>query len=346
MHYKIIPIFVTYKGCSHRCVYCNVRITAGDCPESITGERIDHTVAQYLRTVKRHDDHIQIAFYGGSFTGMSTAYQEELLNRAEYHVHKGHAESIRISTRPDYIDDRSVALLQRYSVRTVEIGAQSMVDDVLERSRRGHDSRHVRRAVGLLKRSGFETGLHLMAGLPGDTPEGFRYTVDQVIALGPHMIRIHPTVVLAGTELADMYRHGDYTPLTLSEAVSLCGDALGKFEGAGIPVIRMGLQMTDKMERKGAIVAGPHHPSFRSLVQSSLLYERTGTLLKGTGIQGRGCTFRINPQDASDFRGKGNVNIELLKQRFHLPDIRIMTDRGQTRGTVALVREETTRGGG
>ncbi|MBN2686633.1 MAG: radical SAM protein, partial [Deltaproteobacteria bacterium] len=250
------------------------------------------------------------------------------------------------STRPDYIDEERIAVLKRYSVQTVEIGAQSMIDGVLERSKRGHTSHHVRRAVDLLKNSGFETGIHLMAGLPGDTHEGFRYTVDEVIALRPHMIRIHPTVVLAETELADMYRRGDYTPLTLSEAVSLCGDALGKFEVAGIPVIRMGLQMTEEMERKGAIVAGPHHPAFRSLVQSSLLYARASELLAGAGSRGKVCTFRLNPKDVSDFRGKGNGNIELLKDRFHLPDIRIITEPEQPRGTVVMVTEETTCGTG
>ncbi len=328
---------MVYQGCPNRCVYCNERITAGTHPDRITADLIDRTVVQCLSTVKKPADHLQIAFYGGNFTGMDRKYQEELLDNAESYVRKGLVQSIRISTRPDYIDSERIALLKQYSVQTVEIGAQSMVDEVLERSKRGHTSGDVRQAVRLLKESGIETGVHLMVGLPGDTAAGFAYTVDEIITLHPHMVRIHPTVVFEKTELANLYRHGDYTPLALSEAVRLCKDALVKFRRAEIAVIRLGLQMTAEMERDGAIVAGPYHPAFRSLVESSLLYDMTIRLLTGFEMKEHACTFRLNPKDISDFRGNRNANIDLLRERFRLSEITIETQPEQPRGTIVMI---------
>lgn len=339
MNYKIIPIFVIYQGCPNRCVYCNERITAGTHPDRITADSIDRTVMQYLSTVKKPDDHVQIAFYGGNFTGIDRDYQEQLLDSADSYVRKGFAQSIRISTRPDYIDETRIALLTRHAVQTVELGAQSMVDKVLERSKRGHSSDDVRRAVRLLKESGIETGVHLMVGLPGDTETCFEYTVDEIITLKPHMVRIHPTVVFEKTELADVYRHGNYTPLALSEAVRLCKNALVKFRRAGIPVIRLGLQMTGEMEREGAIVAGPHHPAFRSLVESSLLYDMAACLLTGIEVKEHACTFCLNPKDVSDFRGNRNGNIDLLRKSFNLSEITIETRSEQPRGKIVMIME-------
>ena len=344
MNYKIIPLFVVYQGCPNRCVYCNERITAGSHPDRITADLIDRTVAQYLSTVKRLDDHIQIAFYGGNFTGMDRDYQKELLDNAESYVRKGLVQSIRISTRPDYIDEERIALLKQYSVQTVEIGTQSMVDEVLQRSKRGHTSGDVRRAVRLLKDSGIETGVHLMVGLPGDTEEGFKYTVEEIITLHPHMIRVHPTIVFEQTELAVLYRNGDYTPITLSEAVRFCKDALVKFERAGIPLIRLGLQMTVEMERDGAIVAGPHHPAFRSLVKSSVFYDMASRLLTGVEPRGHACTFRLNPKEVSDFRGNRNSNIERLRKHFHLSELAIETRPEQPRGALVMLMGGKTYG--
>ena len=345
MNYKIIPLFVVYQGCPNRCVYCNERITAGTHPVRITADLIDRTVARYLSTVKRSNDHIQIAFYGGNFTGMNRQYQKELLHKAESHVREGLVQSIRISTRPDYIDRDCIAFLKRYSVQTVEIGAQSMVDEVLQWSKRGHTSGDVRRAVRLLKDAGIETGVHIMAGLPGDGEAGFEHTVNETIDLRPHMVRIHPTIVFDETELADLYRNGDYVPLSMSEAVGLCKHALGKFKRAGIPVIRLGLQMTGEMERDGAIVAGPHHPAFRSLVESSLLYDEASRLLSGIETKRHACcTFHLNPKDVSDFRGNRNGNITLLRERFRLSEISIETHVQQPRGTVIVIMEEKTYG--
>ncbi len=336
MAQKIIPIFVIYKGCPNRCVYCNERITAGDYPDRITEDLFRRIVDKHLKSLDEYV-YIQIAFYGGNFTGIDRNYQTELLEYAESYIRKGLVNSVRISTRPDYIDEDRAELLKNYHVKTVEIGAQSMVDEVLNLSNRGHSSDDVRRAMEILKAKGFETGIHLMAGLPGDTEERFRYTVEETIKLHPHMVRIHPTIVFQDTALAKSYQKGEYKPISMADAIKLCKYALGKFETANIPVIRLGLQMTREMEREGSIIAGPHHPAFRSLVEGSIFLDMASKLLKSTGPGKEIATFLLNPKDASDFRGMRNQNIKSIKERFDVTEISIREDSKQERGTLALV---------
>ena len=333
---KIIPIFVIYKGCPNRCVYCNERITAGDHPDRITEDLFRKIVDKHLKSFNK-PEYIQIAFYGGNFTGMDRNYQTELLEFAESYIQKGLVNSVRISTRPDYVDEDRAELLKKYHVKTVEIGAQSMVDEVLNLSNRGHSSNDVRNAVDLLKKEGFETGIHLMVGLPGDTEEGFRYTVEETIKLHPHMVRIHPTIVFRGTVLAKSYQKGEYEPTSMADAIRLCKYALGKFEMANIPVIRIGLQMTREMETEGSIIAGPHHPAFRSLVEGSIFLDMASELLKSANPHREDATFSLNPKDVSDFRGMKNQNMAALKERFDVTGISIREDSKQERGTLALV---------
>jgi len=339
MAHMIIPIFIMYKGCPNRCSYCNERITAGDYTDRISPAQFRTVIDRYLAHAKNTET-IQIAFYGGNFTGIDEDYQRELLENAESYIRDNRVDSIRLSTRPDYIDTRKVKILEEYSVRTVEIGAQSMVDDVLAQSRRGHSSDDVRNAVMLLKDRGFETGVHLMVGLPSDSDERFRYTVEEIITLRPDMVRIHPTIVFRGTELATRYEEGKYHPLATDDAITLCKDAVRKFETAGIPVIRLGLQMTHEMEAEGAIIAGPHHPAFRSLVESSLFFDMAVHLLRTAGPDDEKITFRVNPKDVSDFRGNRNVNVRALEKCILGDGFTIETNPLQERGLLVMSRGE------
>jgi histone acetyltransferase (RNA polymerase elongator complex component) len=251
-------------------------------------------------------------------------------------VNRGLVDGIRVSTRPDYIDDARVALLKEFGVNTVEIGAQSLVDDVLERSGRGHTASDVIRAVTLLNEQGFETGVHLMAGLPGDTMERFNFTVGETIALGPHAVRIHPTLVLPDTPLAEAYAQGEYEPMTMTEAIETCKEALRRFAAAGIPVIRVGLQTTAEMEAAGGIIAGPFHPAFRSLVEESLFLDMAAALLSSLNVQGGDASFTLSSKDTANLRGRENKNIELLKTRFGLRQITVLADAGKTKGSLSL----------
>ncbi len=332
----IIPIFVVYRGCPNRCVFCNEKITAGDFPDRITEDVFRETVYGYLNNKRRKADNIQIAFYGGNFTGIDRNYQTRLLGFAQHFIEKGLVNSIRISTRPDYIDNESLRLLEKYHVRTVEIGAQSMVDEVLNLSNRGHSAADVKNGIRILKERGFETGMHLMVGLPGDTESRFKYTVDETIALHPDTVRIHPTIVFSDTALAESYRNGDYRPMTIGDAIEYCKYALIKFEEADIPVIRLGLQTTREMEEDGSIAAGPFHPAFRSLVEGSIFLDMASSLLERTQIRDKEITFILSPGDVSNFRGLRNQNISALKGRFKLMEITVKTDPVQERGMLVL----------
>ncbi|MDQ5987470.1 MAG: hypothetical protein CSYNP_03213 [Syntrophus sp. SKADARSKE-3] len=266
---------------------------------------------------------VQIAFYGGNFTGLPEGDQEALLRLAAPYIAKGVVDGIRISTRPDYIRREQMAFLRRYNVRTVEIGAQSLVEDVLSASRRGHTAADVSRAVALLKAEGIEVGLHLMAGLPGDSPERFAASVEAAVALAPDMIRIHPTLVLRDTALVVAYGRGEYVPLSLEEAVCACKYAVNRFAGAGIPVIRVGLQTTAEMEQPGAVVAGPFHPAFGALVESSALLDQASAMLGEMDVKGRRVVFHVPPRKESSFRGQRNENLKILAERFGLAGIEL-----------------------
>ena len=223
---------------------------------------------------------------------------------------------------------------------TVEVGVQSLDDDVLLRSRRGHTAADTFRAISLLKERGFTTGIHLMAGLPGDTEGRFAETIDKAIALHPDTVRIHPTIVLRDTPLADAFREGRYKPLTLAEAVVQCKDALKKLTAAGIAVIRLGLQTTRELEEPGAVVAGPFHPAFRSLVESSIFLEMASDLLTAAKI-GRGpATFAVAPADVSNFYGHRRTNIASLKEHFDLNEIRIVVNPALARRELVLTTGE------
>ncbi len=330
----IIPIFVIYRGCPNRCVFCNERITAGDYPDRLTEDTIRNICDRHLKNTGRKFD--QIAFYGGNFTGIDRDYQIELLDIAQSYINAGMVKSIRISTRPDYIDDDRLELLMRYGVSTVEIGAQSMVDEVLSLSGRGHSSEDVRNAVRLLKGKGIETGVHLMVGLPGDTRERFEYTVEEIIRIRPDTVRIHPTIVFKDTLLAKSYLEGEYRPPTLDDAVELCKPALLRFQEAGIPVIRLGLHTTKEMEADNNIIAGPFHPAFRSLVEGAIFLDMASDLLKSTDLTDRDIVFSVAPKDVSNLRGMKNRNIKILKESFNLTEIHVRENEKQERWSLKI----------
>ncbi len=354
----IMPIFVPHMGCPHHCVFCNQASITGSnphmSPDSITeiineiseevalrcsdllspvfqGPLNDQLRAQRGRLFRR-----EIAFYGGSFTGMEKKVQMQLLSAVQPLIRKGLIDSVRVSTRPDCIDPQGLDLLKEYGVMTVELGVQSMVEEVLQCSRRGHTADDVLKAVGLLHGRGFEVGIQIMVGLPGDDAQGNAFTVDRVIGLSPHFVRIYPTVVLKGTLLLKWYRSGRYTPLSLEEAVDLCKRAYLKFHRAGIPVIRLGLQSSPELEAEDCIVAGPYHPAFRHLVESSLFYDMASCLM-GKSREARILRARVSPSDVSNIRGQKNRNLYQLRERFGLSDIQIEVDMKQPRGSLILM---------
>jgi len=334
---RIIPIFLPYRGCRQRCIFCNERIATGQSPSAaVNEETVQKAVALYSAPQKPQSRPVQIAFYGGTFTGMTEEEQIRLLGMVQPFLQAGQVDSLRISTRPDEIDEDRLALLRRHGVKTVEIGAQSLVEEVLHRSRRGHTVADVFSAAHGLRQKGFEVGIHLMAGLPGDTPQSFATTIERTILLRPDTVRLHPTLVFRDTALAALYANGEYLPLSLDEALRQCLYALLRLEKAGIPVIRMGLQTTTEMDSPGNIVAGPYHPAFRSLVDAAIYRAMASALLFKTGADDGRATFILSPRDLSDFRGQKNENIAFLTEGFPAKEIGISGDPDYPRGWLTL----------
>lgn len=262
----IIPVFIPFGGCPHQCVFCDQKGITGEEKMPALKEVAD-TVEAYLSTWKGTGEK-EIAFYGGSFTALPEKTLTDYLETAFGYVRDGRIDSVRVSTRPDRVDAAIVERLKSYGVGTVELGAQSMSDEVLKASGRGHTAVDTANAVRLIKAGGLRVGLQFMPGLPGDDRSTILGTTGEIIALKPDFVRVYPTLVLKNTPLAGMYLSGSYAPWALEEMVEVCAVVYNLLMDAGVPVIRMGLQPTADLER--SLVAGPYHPSFRQLVEGRL----------------------------------------------------------------------------
>lgn len=255
-------------GCPNDCVFCNQRnITGAD--GCMTEEKCEGIIKQWLEFI---GGEAEIAFFGGSFTGIDFDEQVRLLKVASSYVDGKKITGIRLSTRPDYINEAIIENLLRYGVTTVELGAQSTDDGVLSLSRRGHSAKDIFKASEMIKAAGIDLGLQMMTHLPGADDEKDLKTCRDFIKMKPSQVRIYPTLVLKDTCLCDMYESGRYTPQTLSEAVNLTAILTEMFENAGINVIRTGLQPSESLEK--SFVAGPYHPSFGEMAQGRKIFNR------------------------------------------------------------------------
>ena len=257
-----IPVFVPHMGCPNKCVFCDQRAISG--VRVFKREEAVRTVEGHLATAPA-DAEIEIAFFGGSFTGIDRDLMISLLDTAEGYVRGGRVSGIRMSTRPDYIDGQIVKILERYTVSAVELGVQSMRDEVLSASKRGHTADDSRRAFFLLGEAGIAAVGQMMIGLPRSTCEDEIFTAREICAAGAVGSRIYPTVVFENTELAAMMRSGGYFPLTVEEAVRRSADALSVFASHGVPCLRVSLYGGDE-PGGGEAVAGPLHPALGELV--------------------------------------------------------------------------------
>jgi histone acetyltransferase (RNA polymerase elongator complex component) len=335
----IIPLFISHLGCPHHCVYCDQgQIARPVVAGPPTAPEIASEIERYLlqgRLKNRTGRQVQVAFYGGTFTALPVEMQEGLLRAVLPFLEQGVIHSLRISTRPDAISAACFDLLVAYRVATIELGVQSLTDEALRRSHRGYDSEHARKAVREVLRHGLEAGVQLMVGLPGDTAETFAETVEEVISLRPHFVRIYPTIVIKGTVLEQWFHTGEYQPLALEEAVTISKEALKRFRAAQIPVIRIGLQPTPTLP--ASIAAGPYHPAFRQVVEGALLYEQAVALLSAhKEPQRTPMAVVVAPQDLSAFYGAGRGNVARLCEALDVQEIRVLSDPQQPRGTLAL----------
>ena len=302
-----VALFVPDEGCPHRCSFCNQKIISGSV-HRLNPDEIDTAVDIALKSADCNEG--EIAFFGGSFTAIDREYMISLLERAYGYVSKKYFKGIRISTRPDCISEEILDILKRYGVTAIELGCQSMDDDVLAANTRGHTSADVYKAVELIKRYGFELGLQMMTGLYGDTAEKSIATARKIIGLKPDTVRIYPTVILEGTELCRLYRKGEYKPQTVDEASDLCKVLLKMFNGADISVIRLGLHSGGNVAE--GFVAGAYHPAFREICESKLYLDEVISQLSEKSIDKGKIEITVGSKFVSMLTGQKKINIHKL----------------------------------
>ncbi|MGN0710815.1 MAG: elongator complex protein 3 [Anaerovoracaceae bacterium] len=271
--HAIIPVFIPHEGCPNDCVFCNQKkITARQ--EPVHAEDVRNIIENYLPTLSgRGLEMIEVAFFGGSFTGIPVEKQSEYLSVAKEYKDKGLIRKIHLSTRPDYINTEILDNLKFYGVDTIELGVQSFDDDVLKAANRGHSSSVVYESCELIKAYGFELGIQLMIGLPGDTMEKSLYSARETVKIKPSIARLYPTVIIDDTELLNMYLRGEYKALSQEEALETTKEMYKILTAAGINIIRVGLKSTDIINENGAVTGGTYHPAFRQLVEGRIARE-------------------------------------------------------------------------
>lgn len=333
---KIIPVFVPHLGCPNDCVFCNQRRISGK-QEPASAEDVRRAIEEGIAGIG-NSEKVQLAFYGGSFTAIPVREQIALLGAAKEYVEKGILSSLRLSTRPDAIDATVLKRLSAYGVETVELGAQSLCDEVLLLSGRGHTAEDVERASRMIKAAGFRLILQMMTGLPGDTPERSIETARKIIALHPDGVRIYPTVIVRDTALYDLWKCGKYPEHTVEDAVEVCAELLPMFEQAGIPVIRLGLNPTEELS-SGAAAGGAYHPALGELVRSRILRKAAEKLFDG---QFSGCTVTLEVPSGkvSQMTGQHRCNLEYLQRKYCLAGIRIVGRERNSEEIPEEIREE------
>ena len=315
----VIPIFVPHLGCPNDCVFCNQTKISGQ-KTNVTKEDVKKTIEYYLEHIKEPNKNIEVAFFGGSFTGIEEEKQNELLEAAYEYIKAGKVESIRISTRPDYINKEILKRLKQYKVKTIELGVQSANDYILKKAGRGHTFEDVKKASKLIRWYGFKLGHQMMVGLPESTKIDEINTAKSLIKLKPKMIRIYPVLVIKGTQLEKDYNEGTYKPLTVVQAVEICKELVRIFDKKNIDVIRVGLQNTDEITspefENSEVVAGPYHPAFRQLVESSMWYDAIVEKIKKLNIKVKKVEVEVNSQDVNNVIGHKKENVIKLKDTY------------------------------
>jgi histone acetyltransferase (RNA polymerase elongator complex component) len=319
----IVPIFIPHEGCPYHCVFCS--------QVDITGTRFkaDHKhILEVLKTYLGHDfksnrrSKCEVAFYGGSFTGLPMDRQKLLLSVIRPFLQSGRVDSIRISTHPLFVDSKRLDLIKTYGVDTIELGVQSTSAQVLEESGRPCSKEELIKSTSLIKKSDFKLGLQLMLGLPGDNEKRFQKSVMDVISMKPNFVRLYPTLVLRHTALYAMYKKGLYRPWSLKRTIAALKNAILLFKMANIPIIRVGVQPDRSLKEN--LVAGPFHPSTRYLVDCQisldLMIEKILSLTKMPNK----ITFKVPKNLISVYMGNKRENIHYIKDRFGFKDVSLV----------------------
>ena len=308
-------MFIPHNGCPHQCSFCNQKNITGQAAQPTPAE-VQATLEQALSSLGERAKETEIAFFGGSFTAIDRGYMISLLEAARPFV--GVFYGIRISTRPDCIDDEILDILGDYGVTSIELGAQSMDNSVLELNKRGHTAEDVANASEKIKKKGFSLGLQMMTGLYGSTPEKDIYTTERFIDIRPDTVRVYPTVIMKNTDLADAYLSGRFVPYTLDGSVELCSRIILMFAKAGIKLIRLGLHYSDSLVENS--LGGNYHPAFKELCESKILYD--AFIEKASKLKSKKLTVTVNQKSLSKFVGQKKSNLLKLREQGYDLDIR------------------------
>ena len=330
----IIPIFVPHLGCPNDCVFCNQKSISGQ-KHNLTKEEVKKIIDDYLASINPSESTVEIAFFGGSFTAIEEKKQEEFLQIAYEYIKKGQVESIRISTRPDAINKKILKMLKKYHVKTIELGVQSANNYILQKSNRGQTFEDVKKASKLIRWNGFKLGHQMMVGLPESTRIDEINTAKALIKLKPKMVRIYPVLVVKNTKLESMLNDGTYEPLSLVQAIEVCKELVRMFDDKNIEIIRVGLQNTDEISdpnnKTSEVVAGPYHPAFRQLVESSMWYDAIVGKIKKLNAKVKEVEVTINPIDVNNVIGHKKENVLKLKDTYDV-DLIVKQDKSIKQG--------------
>jgi len=306
-----IPIFIPHRGCPNDCAFCNQKKITGIDTE-VTVDDVKKLIEESLDTLEENSC-IEVAFFGGSFTGLDKNVQREFLKAAGKFFPR--ISGIRLSTRADYINEEIISLLKEYKVTAVELGVQSTDEDVLKKNLRGHGFSEVRRAAKLIKDAGFELGLQMMLGMYGSDFEKDIKTAEDIISLSPETTRIYPTVVLKGTKLEEYYNEGKYKPYTATEAAECAKEVYLRFKENNVTVLRMGLHSSEELD-KGSSVAGPYHPAFGEMVFSLIYRDEIEEEIVKRGFSDCALAIEADKREISKIIGQKKSNIKYFKEKY------------------------------
>ena len=318
MYHATIPVFVPHLACKNDCVFCNQKRIAGKENQYLTQKELYNFLNDAVKQLDKKFTQTDIAFFGGSFTGIDEAAMENFLQVVkEIKQQYNRITGIRLSTRPDYINDKILNILKEYGVTDIELGAQSMDDGVLKASNRGHNAEDIIYASNLIKTYGFRLVLQMMTGLPKDNYEKTMESGRKIIELKPDGVRIYPCLVIKDTKLEQIYLSGEYVPQNLDQAVAICAELHEMFETNGIKILRIGLHSSD-LTKNQSVVAGPFHPAFGELVAQISYYKKARILLNEQNLSSKNVVITVNYGCLSKMIGNKRENIKKLENEFNI----------------------------
>lgn len=312
-----IPIFIPHKGCPNNCVFCNQKKISGQLTD-VTAQDVEDKIEEYLKYYSNSKKKIEVAFFGGSFTGIPIDKQIEYLQVANSYVKKGLVDAIRISTRPDYINRNILDTMKKYNVKTIELGVQSMDNEILTLSKRGHTALDVVNASKLIHEYGIVLGHQIMIGLPGSTRESEVYTIKECLKLQPQQLRIYPVYVIPDSELYSMYENSEYKPLSINEAVMRCKAVIYECQKTDISIIRLGLQSTDEITAKNNDLRGPVSDNLAEYVMSALVRDKIEREIKNRQIDDSKLIINVPQKYVSICVGPKKINKIYFENKYNI----------------------------